>query len=178
MTAKAGWKGLPRREGLRSGLGGRGSGRQVAAAACGHARAMDAALMDDLDRQIASVMDCNFLLEDEVVRLCEKVLAAPPAAAPLRAPCCIRRSASRDPGAVPAPVVLPRSAAPACDVERHRADEGSGAAATVQTKEILQGDQNVPNVAAPVTVVGDIHGQFYDMLELFRIGGACPGPRV
>jgi hypothetical protein len=34
---------------------------------------MDAALMDDLDRQIASVMDCNFLLEDEVVRLCEKV---------------------------------------------------------------------------------------------------------
>jgi hypothetical protein len=48
----------------------------------------------------------------------------------------------------------------------------------VQTKEILQGDQNVPNVAAPVTVVGDIHGQFYDMLELFRIGGACPGPRV
>ena len=34
---------------------------------------MDATLMDDLDRQIASVMDCNPLLEDEVVRLCEKV---------------------------------------------------------------------------------------------------------
>ena len=85
MTAKAGWKSYQRREGLRSGLGGRGSGRQVAAAACGHARTMDAALMDDLDRQIASVMDCNFLLEDEVVRLCEKVLAAPPAAALARA---------------------------------------------------------------------------------------------
>ena len=27
----------------------------------------------DLDRQIASVMDCNPLLEDEVIRLCEKV---------------------------------------------------------------------------------------------------------
>ena len=68
--------------------------------------------------------------------------------------------------------------APAAGSSANGADEGSVAAATVQTKEILQGDQNVPNVAAPVTVVGDIHGQFYDMLELFRIGGACPGPRV
>jgi hypothetical protein len=73
--------------------------------------AADTGDLDDLDRQIASVMDCNPLSEDEVVRLCDK------------------------------------------------------------TKGILQGDPNVPNVAAPVTVVGDIHGQFYDLLELFRIGG-------
>jgi hypothetical protein len=135
---------------------------------------MDTALMDDLDRQIASVMDCNFLLEDEVVRLCEKVLLLRP-----RPPHCRalarallhpqeRHSRSRR---------SPRSRCCAALLLRAPADEGSGAA-TVQTKEILQGDQNVPNVAAPVTVVGDIHGQFYDMLELFRIGGACPGPRV
>ncbi len=35
-------------------------------------------------------------------------------------------------------------------------------------------ESNVVHVAAPVTVVGDIHGQFYDLIEIFRIGGYCP----
>ena len=44
----------------------------------------------------------------------------------------------------------------------------------IQAKEILQQESNVQPVQAPVTICGDIHGQFYDLAELFRIGGSCP----
>ena len=35
-------------------------------------------------------------------------------------------------------------------------------------------ESNVVHIKSPVTVVGDIHGQFWDMLEIFKIGGPCP----
>ena len=35
-------------------------------------------------------------------------------------------------------------------------------------------ESNVVHIQAPVTVVGDIHGQFFDMIEIFKIGGYCP----
>ena len=43
-----------------------------------------------------------------------------------------------------------------------------------KTKELLMMESNVVHISAPVTVVGDIHGQFYDLLEIFRIGGDVP----
>lgn len=43
-----------------------------------------------------------------------------------------------------------------------------------KAKELLMKESNVVHIAAPVTVVGDIHGQFFDMVEIFKIGGFCP----
>ena len=42
-------------------------------------------------------------------------------------------------------------------------------------KECLMEESNIQPVSAPVTVCGDIHGQFYDLLELFNVAGGMPG---
>lgn len=43
-----------------------------------------------------------------------------------------------------------------------------------KVKHHLAREENVKSIQSPVTLVGDVHGQFFDVLELFRIGGPPP----
>jgi len=43
-----------------------------------------------------------------------------------------------------------------------------------RVRDLLLEESNVHPVQSPVTVCGDIHGQFWDVLEIFRQGGEAP----
>lgn len=43
-----------------------------------------------------------------------------------------------------------------------------------KVKELLLEEANVQTVKSPVTIVGDVHGQLFDVFELFRVGGKIP----
>merc|ERR1711892_139503 len=46
-----------------------------------------------------------------------------------------------------------------------------------KVKEVFAAEDNVVNVSSPVTVAGDTHGQFADLLELFKTGGEVPNTK-
>ena len=43
-----------------------------------------------------------------------------------------------------------------------------------RVRTILMEESNIQPVSSPVTICGDIHGQFWDLLELLRKGGTVP----
>jgi hypothetical protein len=43
-----------------------------------------------------------------------------------------------------------------------------------RVREILMEESNIHPISSPVTICGDIHGQFWDLLELMRKGGKAP----
>ena len=43
-----------------------------------------------------------------------------------------------------------------------------------KVKEILVNESNVHSIRSPATIVGDVHGQFRDVIEIFKVGGEIP----
>ena len=43
-----------------------------------------------------------------------------------------------------------------------------------KAKEIFIEESNIQYVSAPVIICGDVHGQIYDLLKLFKLGGEIP----
>lgn len=43
-----------------------------------------------------------------------------------------------------------------------------------KAKDIFTQEPNVVQLRSPITLVGDVHGQFYDVMELFKVGGDIP----
>jgi hypothetical protein len=58
-----------------------------------------------------------------------------------------------------------------------RLDEPTIKALLEKLMEILYAEGNILDLAAPITICGDIHGQLYDLFELFRTAGPPPGTR-
>ena len=112
---------------------------------------------NEIDGWIAQLSQCKQLSESDVKRLCDMVRA--------------RLYFSDDnSGSPPASSGEPLLASGYMRCMNHP----NAFSASHQTREILMVESNVQPVRCPVTVCGDIHGQFWDLLELLRRGGPVP----
>jgi serine/threonine-protein phosphatase 2A catalytic subunit len=102
-----------------------------------------------LDAQVDKLSECKTLTESEVVELASK--------------CKVRREVCK---------IAPATAA--IYLADMSIGEPTGFDGLSCLQELLQREPNVTHVKAPVVVVGDTHGQFHDLMEIFKIAGNAP----
>ena len=73
--------------------------------------------------------------------------------------------------------VFLRNGLPNCDfIKEHFFNEGrlkedQAIRIVKQATQLLSAEPNLLSVPAPVTICGDVHGQYYDLMKLFEVGG-------
>merc|ERR1719321_659653 len=71
-------------------------------------------------------------------------------------------------------LVLPTTPEPCANGRKSWLPEAAVRRLCDTARDILVEEGNIPNVDCPVTVVGDLHGQFRDLLEIFKTMGRAP----